>query len=126
MNCPYINPTVQQCENCPYPDCINDDLSLEEYREDINPIEVPREVRMARERANRYARKNRQANRERSLKHYYANKEKYKEQATKWQRENRERTNALARERYHRDIERSRQYQREYRARKKAEKEQVS
>lgn len=114
------------CFNCPYPDCINDDLSLEEYREDINPIEVPREVRMARERANRYARKNRQANRERSIKHYYANKKKYNEQATQWAKENRERINALARERYHRDIERSRQYQRDYRARKKAEKEQVS
>lgn len=109
------------CFNCPYPDCVNDDLSLEEYREDINPQEVPREVRMARERANRYAIKNRQANRERSIKHYYANKEKYNQQATEWQRENRERTNALARERYHRDIERRRQYLREYRARKKAE-----
>lgn len=109
------------CFNCPYPDCVNDDLSLEEYREDINPQEMPENVRKERERKNRWARKNRQANRERSIKHYHANKGKYKEQATEWQRENRERTNALARERYHRDIERRRQYLREYRARKKAE-----
>lgn len=70
------------CFNCPYDDCINDELSVNEYKEDINPQEIPREVRMARVRANKYARKNRQANRERSIKHYYVNKEKYKEQAT--------------------------------------------
>lgn len=109
------------CFNCPYDDCINDELSLDEYKEDINPRDIPKEVRMARERANRYARKNRQANRERSTRHYHENKEKYKEQATEWQKENRERTNAMARERYHKNIERRRQYLREYRARKKAE-----
>jgi hypothetical protein len=109
------------CFNCPYPDCINDELSLEEYKEDINPQEIPDSVKKARARANRYAKKNRVANRERSIKHYYANKEKYNQQAAEWQRENRERTNAMARERYHKNIEYRRQYQREYRARKKAE-----
>jgi hypothetical protein len=25
MTCPYINPSIQQCENCPLPDCDRDE-----------------------------------------------------------------------------------------------------
>jgi hypothetical protein len=25
MKCTYINPTIQQCENCPLPDCVRDE-----------------------------------------------------------------------------------------------------
>ena len=120
MKCPYINPTISQCMNCPFPDCVNDKLSLEEYQEDILSEEVPKSVKKARVRANRYAMKHRAENRARSIKHYLENKEVYIERALKWQKENRERVNAAARERYHRNIEYRRQYQRDYRARKKA------
>lgn len=109
------------CFNCQYQDCINDDLSLEEYKEDILPEEVPESVKKARIRANRYARNHRAENRERSIRHYQNNKEKYNMKAAEWQKENRERVNAAARERYHKNIEARRQYLRDYRARKKAE-----
>lgn len=120
MKCPYINPTVQQCMNCPYPDCIKDDLSLAEYQEDVLPVEVPESVRKARIRANRYAVKHKEEIRKRALEYYRANKEKYHKRSIQWCKENRERVNAAARERYHRNIEYRRQYQRDYRARKKA------
>lgn len=109
------------CFNCRFSDCVNDNLTAEEYREDVLPKEIPESVKKARIRANRYARKHRNENRERSRKHYQENKEKYIAQATKWQRENRDRYNATARERYRRNAEARRQYLREWRARKKAE-----
>ena len=121
MKCPYINPTPEQCFNCPLPDCVNDDLSLAEYQEDVLPEEIPRAVKMARIRANRYAANHREENQARSLQYYYTNKEKMNHQSTIWQRENKDRVAAAARERYHKNIEYRRQYQRDYRARKKAE-----
>lgn len=123
MKCSYINPTIQQCENCPMPDCVNDDLSLEDYQEDVSPEDVPRSVQMARIRANRYAESHREENRERALQYYYDNKQSELERARQWQSENKDRVSTAARERYHKNIEYRRQYQRDYRARKKAERQ---
>jgi hypothetical protein len=32
MKCPYINPTIQQCTNCPLPDCVRDELTILEIK----------------------------------------------------------------------------------------------
>jgi hypothetical protein len=42
MKCPYINPTIAQCENCPLPDCFNDELS---YDEMISQNKVDQEIK---------------------------------------------------------------------------------
>jgi hypothetical protein len=120
--CPYKNPTPQQCFNCPFPDCVNDDLSLEEYKEDLVSIEIPKEVKMARIRRNRYAEKHREDNKARCLEHYHANKESYIQNAMEWQANNRNRVATAKRERWAKNPEYYRQKQREYRAKKKREK----
>ncbi len=123
MKCPYVNPGYKECSNCPFPDdCQNNDLSLEEYKENILPTEIPREIKLARIRANRYAEKHREENRARSLEHYSNNKEVYIQNAIEWQANKRNRVAVAKRERYHANLELSRQKQREYRAKKKREK----
>ena len=122
MKCPYSNPTPSQCFNCPFDDCVNDDLSIEEYQEDILAAEVSRVVKMARIRANRYAKNHREENKARSREHYSNNKEVYIQNAIGWQANNRNRVALSKRERYHANLELSRQKQREYRAKKKREK----
>lgn len=121
MKCPYINPTPDQCFKCPYPDCVNDDLSFDELNEDVIPTDIPREVKMARMRSNRYAEKHREEIRKRSLDYYYDNRESLIKKSKEWQKENRYRIAAAKRKRYQDNLEQERQKQRDYRAKKKAE-----
>lgn len=109
------------CFHCVYDDCINDDLSLEEYQAELIDSNIPKAVQMARIRANRYAENHREENRQRALKSYYDNQQKYNDYASRWQKENKDRVATSARERYHKNIEQKRQYQRDYRAKKKGE-----
>jgi len=109
------------CFNCQFDDCVNDDLSLADYQEDDLLKEVPKSVKMARIRANKYAENHREENRVRSINHYRQNKKKYNNQSKQYAKDNPERIAAAARERYHNNIEYRRQYQRNYRERKKAE-----
>lgn len=90
----------KNCFACLYADCINDELTAEEYAEDVIGVEIPKNVLLARERANRYARKHREENRQRSIEHYYQNKEKYNEQAKQYAKDNKGRVAANKRKRY--------------------------
>ena len=109
MKCDY------NCANCKFDDCINDELTAEEYAEDVVGAEIPRNVLLARERANRYARKHREENRQRSIEHYYQNKEKYNDQVKQYAKDNKGRIAANKRKRYQANIEVEREKQRIYR-----------
>ena len=111
----------KDCFNCVHPDCINDKLDYEEYKDDVAVEDIDKSVLKNREYSNRYAKKNREAIRERSIKNYYDNKELYNARSRKWAKENKDRAAASKRERYHKNIEESRKKQREYRARKRLE-----
>ena len=117
MKCLYTNPTPEQCFNCPFPDCVKDDLSHEEYQEDIIQAEIPKSVQIRRMRYNRYARKHREEIRGRSINYYHENKEDCNQKRCEWEKENKGRAAAAKKKRYHENIEISRQKQREYRAR---------
>lgn len=110
------------CFNCPYEDCKWDGMSAEDYLDTtidkINHL-VPREVQMARNRANRYARKNRERIKKASLEWYYAHREEQIEKSKKWNHENKDRVAAAKRKRWAENPEYYRQKQREYRAKKK-------
>jgi len=108
----------KDCFKCPYDDCINDKLTAEEYAEDVVGVEIPRNVLLARERANRYARKHREENRKRSTEHYQQNKEKYNEQAKQYAKDNKGRVAANKRKRYQERIEAEREIQLQYMERK--------
>lgn len=103
------------CSKCKFEDCINDEMTLEELTSKDAMKEVSRQNRLHNEACKRYAEKNRDKLRNRSLAYYHDNKDKVIEQAKRWQKENPLRVNALKKERYHKDIEASRQKQRDYR-----------
>lgn len=71
----------EDCFNCPYPDCINDELTTKTYRE-LNKIEkellFPRsgEKEKAAERQRKYYEANRERMRERNRKRYWADVDK--------------------------------------------------
>lgn len=109
------------CFHCPYTDCMYGGMEQEDFQLEVMEEEIPREVRMARARANRYAKKNREKIRENSLKHYYEHREEYCERSRKWSHENKQRAAAMKRKRWAENPEYYRQKQREYRARKKVE-----
>lgn len=100
-----------ECSKCKFEDCINDEMTLEELTSKDEMKEVSKET----ESQKRYREKNRDKIRVASLNYYYNNREKSIEQGNKWAKENPLRVNALKKERYHKDIESSRQKQRDYR-----------
>lgn len=116
-----MNICNKDCFHCSYPECINDKLSLAEYKEDITAEEVPREVKMNRIRANRYVTNHREECKQRSINYYYSNYKDRNKKSCEYAKENKDRVATAKRERYHRNIEESRQKQRDYRARKKEE-----
>lgn len=111
----------KDCFNCPFDDCVNDDLSLEEYKEDITNTDIPKSLKLKRNRANRYVRNHKQEIAEYQKKRYAENKAKSNEQSSKWMKDNKDRVATAKRERYWSSPDYYRQKQREYRARKKAE-----
>lgn len=82
----------KDCFNCLHHECINDELSLSEYKEDVihdlrlenEPIAKIRN----RESTSRYDAKNREKKREYARQYYLRNKEKKKKQVKEWQQEN--------------------------------------
>lgn len=107
----------RDCFNCKFEDCINDSLTVEELtKKDEIKEEVSREVQLKRDCWNRYAQKNREKISRYSKEYYYKNREKILERSKQWQKDNPLRVNAQKRELYHKDIELSRQKQRDRRA----------
>jgi hypothetical protein len=113
----------KDCFNCPYEDCINDDLSLKEYKEDAIGEEVPHSVKMARIRANRYANSHKEKISEYQKKWYEKNKAHDNARSKQWSKDNKNRVSAAKRERWQQNPEYYREKQREYKARRKAERE---
>lgn len=114
------------CFSCHYADCMWDGIEIDEYRDtfidDLNhPVNSSKQK--ARIRANRYAEKHREEIRAYSLKWYYDHHEEQKARGRKWARENKDRMAAAKRKRWAENPEYYRQKQREYRARKKKERE---
>lgn len=114
------------CFCCPYPDCVWDGMEIQEYRDtsidDLNHP-VDQSILKARARANRYAANHREEIRARSLKWYYDHHEEQKARGRKWAHDNKDRIAAAKRRRWAENPEYYRQKQREYRARKKKERE---
>lgn len=110
------------CFECPYLDCQWDGFDIDDLRT-FEEYPVDYKTQMARDRANRYAAKNREKIRKASLDWYYAHHEEQKARSRKWASENKDRIAAAKRKRWAENPEYYRQKQREYRARKKAEKE---
>ena len=106
------------CFHCPYDDCHYDRLEHEDFK-DNNIEEVDRNTQMARERANRYACKNREKIRKNSLDWYCAHHEERKEKNRQYAKENRARYAANKLKRYEENPDYYRDKQREYRERVK-------
>lgn len=139
MNCPIV-PTIQCQLNCPYSECkkliTSSELRLsEQIDNDINSDPLPDDYR------SRWARNNPGRNKENKHRHYIDNYDTYKARRTAYYQENKEeilakqheyyiknkelanaRNRDRKRERWAENPEYYRQKQRDYRARKKAEK----
>lgn len=124
MKCPYINPTIAQCENCSLPDCYRDE------KEDVNQRarewrkNNPDKVKAIRQRM--YL-KNAEREREYQRKKYQIIKDNpeykscKKEYSKKYRQRNIDRLRQKDRDYYRANRERKIKYAAEYRARKKAE-----
>lgn len=114
MNQKPKNCTYPDCFACPYDDCRYDRLEAEDFKENYDEP-ISKEKQMARDRANRYAKKNRAEIRKKSLEWYYENREKENERGRKYCSENKERVNANKRKRWAENPEHYRKKQRDYR-----------
>lgn len=81
------------CLNCTFDECINDELSIEEYKDKsfdniLGLNDVPKEVLWNRKSTADYDARNREKKREYARQYYQRNKEKKKQQVKKWQEEN--------------------------------------
>lgn len=114
------------CFACLYSDCIWDGMELADYLDNsIDELNYPIDLskQKAHDRANRYAAKHRDEIRAYSLKWYYEHHEEQKARSRKWAHENKDRIAAAKRKRWAENPEYYRQKQRDYRARKKKERE---
>ena len=86
----------KNCEKCPYPDCINDDMDLDDYAEASKRDEMlgfkstGRRIKSNSRKKNYYA-TNRDKCLARCKEHYLKNKEKYKAYRTQYYQDNKER-----------------------------------
>jgi hypothetical protein len=99
MKCPYINPTIHQCENCPLPDCINDVVTPEEHKASIER-DKKADIILSDDARKRWAQLNPERNRENKHRHYLKNKERYLEQHKLYHQQHREELNRKRKEKY--------------------------
>lgn len=112
------------CEKCPYADCEWDGLDSDEIQDksiDVLLFPVSREVKMARDRANRYAKAHRDKVRETTRLHRLAHKEEYNARSREWNHRNKDRVAANKRKLRANNPEYYRQKQRDYKARVEAD-----
>ena len=110
------------CLHCEHEDCINDNPKPIDTDEYILTTEQLEKRRKNHERVKIY----RQKNPDHAKKYYWANREKELKRNSEAKKANRDYYNAYQRKRYAENREEMCRKRREYRARKKAEKEQVS
>lgn len=117
----------KDCFNCPFPDCVEDELSSSEFKSDEAD-------QFLEEKESKRVIKNREASKLRmrrirvekpnlAKEYYLANREQELKRNAIWQKDNKEYKNAYQRERYAKNREEMCRKQREYRMRKKREKE---
>ena len=115
------------CFQCPYKDCIYSGMEIEDYLEgkciDEFARPIPKDTTRKREYQRIYREKHSDEIKERRKEFYDKNSDLCIERSNKWKRENRNRVNASKRAKYAKNPEYYRQKQREYRARKRVERE---
>lgn len=112
----------KDCFNCQKTDCDNDRLDYEDFLAVYGAeTEISRQKRMAKARNDRYRASHKEQVNARSREWNAANRERVLETTKRWSRENKQRVAAAKRKRWAENPEYYRQKQREYRARKKAE-----
>jgi hypothetical protein len=121
MKCPYINPTVSQCEQCPFPDCVNDDISVDEMKVS-NERDKNADVELSDDPRIRWAQLNPERNRKNKHNHYIKNKDRYQKQRKEYHSAHSEELKEKRKEYYQKNIEYRRAWQREY-VRKKRERQ---
>ena len=99
------------CENCPYPDCIEDELSYEEIKGSMRLDKKIKDEPTPEQLANRistakYDAKNREKKRRYTKEHYEANRQEKIDYVKQWQKDNREYVKAKQRDYYKRKKER--------------------
>ena len=106
----------RKCFECRFSDCINNTFSYDELskKEDI---EISREQKMARDRANRYSENHRIELRQKGREYYYSHRELMNERSKQWSKENPLRVSSRRKEARLKDPEKYRQKQREYKQR---------
>lgn len=109
------------CANCIHPDCINDELSLDEYKLDIVKQPETKGTAVNRERSKLRMRSIREANPNLAKEYYINNRERELTRNAQWKKDNKDYVNAYQRERYEKNREEMCRKRREYKARKKAE-----
>jgi hypothetical protein len=116
VKCPHINPTIVQCNKCPFPDCIRDTVSLEERK-----LQSARDLE-AKSVGRNYSRN---SNVIRHRRYYQENPQKEIERVKRYQKEHSDEVNAYQRAYREANLERVRELERTRdkarRARKKAE-----
>ena len=114
----------KDCPHCPYPDCINDELTAEEYLIDevgpyVNDKPTKRVVK-DRIRSRNRMRRIRAEDKDYDKKYYWTHREQEIQRNAEAKKNNPGYYNAYQRERYAKNREEMCRKQREYRARKKA------
>jgi len=111
------------CFHCYFPDCINDDLSEEEYQSDeVEKFIMDKPLtRIEKQRIyNRnHIRQKRSENTNHARDYYIRHREHEIQRNTQWKKDNKEYVNAYQRERYEKNKEEMCRKRREYRARVK-------
>ena len=115
--------------NCPLPDCVNDDLTTDDYKSDeveqfITDTQSERAIKQRKSSRDRM-RRIRSENPDYNKIYYMIHREKEIKRNSEAKKKNPEYYNTYQRERYARKREEMCRKQREYRARKKAERQAV-
>lgn len=99
----------KDCFNCIQEDCINDEITTEDYQRseyfDKN-LNITEKQRYHRRKTKEYYKQNRNTVIEKKKQYYQENREKEIDRVSKWVKENRERRNQYLRDRYRKKTER--------------------